>query len=125
MVVGADVKERLAKQRQLLNVRLGLDVASKIGLDFSGIFSNEDLTAPSSSVQDLPMKVEDNQTRVSAVSVYSSSSAQQTSSEVSSPFFFTETHQRSHLYSQRRLPQLERNEQGEKEGAAVFRKAEI
>lgn len=41
--LGVDIKERLAKQRQLLNVRLGLDVASKVGIDISGIFTNEDL----------------------------------------------------------------------------------
>lgn len=40
---GLDVKERLAKQRQILNSRLGLDVAQKTGIDISDIFSNEDL----------------------------------------------------------------------------------
>lgn len=54
----------MAKQRQLLNVRLGLDVASKIGIDFSGIFSNDDLTGTSSGVQELPIKTEDNHVRV-------------------------------------------------------------
>ena len=32
-------------QRRLVNQRLGLDVAEKLGIDTSGIFSNEDLTA--------------------------------------------------------------------------------
>lgn len=38
-----DIKERLAKQRQILNSRLGLDVASKTGMDLSELFTNEDL----------------------------------------------------------------------------------
>lgn len=38
-----DIKERLAKQRQILNSRLGLDVANKTGIDLSEIFTNEDL----------------------------------------------------------------------------------
>lgn len=38
-----DTKERMAKQRQLLNARLGFDVASKIGVDVSNLFSNDDL----------------------------------------------------------------------------------
>lgn len=54
-----DIKEKLAKQRQLLNVRLGLDVASKVGIDCSGLFSNEDLHQE----QDF-IKTEENNTRV-------------------------------------------------------------
>lgn len=42
--LGIDMKERLTKQRQLLNARLGLDGAASLGLDVSGIFTNEDLT---------------------------------------------------------------------------------
>ncbi|VEN44259.1 unnamed protein product [Callosobruchus maculatus] len=38
-----DPKERLAKQRQLLNARLGLDIAAKIAFDTATLFSNEDL----------------------------------------------------------------------------------
>ncbi|CAH2037027.1 unnamed protein product, partial [Iphiclides podalirius] len=38
-----DIKERLAKQRQQLNARLGLDVASKLGVDLTSVYSNEDL----------------------------------------------------------------------------------
>ncbi|CAK1596473.1 unnamed protein product [Parnassius mnemosyne] len=38
-----DIKERLAKQRQQLNSRLGLDVASKLGVDLTSVYSNEDL----------------------------------------------------------------------------------
>jgi hypothetical protein len=34
----------MARQRQVLNSRLGLDVAVKIGIDMSDIFSAEDLT---------------------------------------------------------------------------------
>lgn len=46
------MKERLAKQRQQLNSRLGLDVASSLGMDLSGAYSNDDLLpvkAPSKS----------------------------------------------------------------------------
>ncbi|CAH2106098.1 unnamed protein product [Euphydryas editha] len=39
----ADMKESLAKQRQQLNSRLGLDVASSLGMDLSGMYTNEDL----------------------------------------------------------------------------------
>lgn len=40
----------MAKQRQLLNARLGLDVAAKIGFDTSALFTNEDLiTSPDKS----------------------------------------------------------------------------
>ncbi|ENN71273.1 hypothetical protein HUJ04_007705 [Dendroctonus ponderosae] len=41
--MGLEVKERLAKQRQLLNSRLGLDVAAKIGFDTCSLFTTEDL----------------------------------------------------------------------------------
>ncbi|KAJ8949069.1 hypothetical protein NQ318_016971 [Aromia moschata] len=41
--LGTDVKERMAKQRQLLNARLGLDVAAQLGFDTSSLFSNDDL----------------------------------------------------------------------------------
>jgi hypothetical protein len=44
LLSGIDVREKLARQRQLLNARLGLDVAVKIGIDMSEIFSTEDLT---------------------------------------------------------------------------------
>lgn len=57
--LGIDIKERMAKQRQLLNARLGLDVASKIGIDVSGLFTTEDLTVPSVDVHN-QAKVEDN-----------------------------------------------------------------
>lgn len=40
---GLDTKEKMAKQRQLLNARLGLDVATKIGFDTNALFTNEDL----------------------------------------------------------------------------------
>ncbi|KAG1688012.1 TATA-binding protein-associated factor 172 [Nymphon striatum] len=40
---GMDAKEKLACQRQLLNKKLGLDVAEKMGIDTSDIFTNEDL----------------------------------------------------------------------------------
>lgn len=39
----ADIKERLAKQRQQLNARLGLDVASKLGMDLTSMYTNDDL----------------------------------------------------------------------------------
>ncbi|KAF7266582.1 hypothetical protein GWI33_020089 [Rhynchophorus ferrugineus] len=42
--IGLDIKERLARQRQLLNAKLGLNVAVKIGLDPFTLFSNEDLS---------------------------------------------------------------------------------
>ena len=41
---GIDIREKMARQRQVLNSRLGLDVAVKIGIDMSEIFSAEDLT---------------------------------------------------------------------------------
>ncbi|XP_048483011.1 TATA-binding protein-associated factor 172 isoform X2 [Plutella xylostella] len=45
-LTAADTKERLAKQRQQLNARLGLDVASSLGVDLSGVYTNEDLCCP-------------------------------------------------------------------------------
>ncbi|KAJ0177413.1 hypothetical protein K1T71_007422 [Dendrolimus kikuchii] len=39
----ADIKERLVKQRQQLNARLGLDVAANLGMDISSVYTNEDL----------------------------------------------------------------------------------
>lgn len=42
---GLDTKEKMAKQRQLLNARLGLDVAAKFGVDTNALFTNEDLIA--------------------------------------------------------------------------------
>ncbi|CAG9863360.1 unnamed protein product [Phyllotreta striolata] len=38
-----DVKQRMAKQRQQLNAKLGLNIAAQIGIDTSNIFTNEDL----------------------------------------------------------------------------------
>ncbi|KAL3274370.1 hypothetical protein HHI36_015768 [Cryptolaemus montrouzieri] len=40
---GGDAKEKLAKQRQILNSKLGLDAAAKLGIDTSSLFTNEDL----------------------------------------------------------------------------------
>lgn len=37
------MKECLAKQRQQLNSQLGLDVANSLGMDLSGMYTNEDL----------------------------------------------------------------------------------
>ncbi|XP_059051524.1 TATA-binding protein-associated factor 172 [Achroia grisella] len=39
----ADMKERLVKQRQQLNSRLGLDVAQQLGVDLTSVYTNEDL----------------------------------------------------------------------------------
>lgn len=50
----------MAKQRQLLNARLGLDVVSKIGIDVSGLFTTEDLTVPAADAHEIQAKVEDN-----------------------------------------------------------------
>ncbi|PSN34064.1 TATA-binding protein-associated factor 172, partial [Blattella germanica] len=41
---GTDIREKMARQRQLLNTRLGLDVAAKIGMDMTEFLSIEDLT---------------------------------------------------------------------------------
>ncbi|EFA08205.1 TATA-binding protein-associated factor 172-like Protein [Tribolium castaneum] len=38
-----DIREKMAKQRQILNARLGLEVAGRFGIDTSNLFSNEDL----------------------------------------------------------------------------------
>lgn len=62
--LGIDLKERMAKQRQLLNSRLGLDVVSKIGIDISGLFSNEDLVVAAPDAREF-IKTEDNAYRVS------------------------------------------------------------
>lgn len=43
IVMLADLREKLIRQRQLLNARLGLDIASKMGMDMSDVFSNDDL----------------------------------------------------------------------------------
>lgn len=43
LLQGVELKERLAKQRQQLNERLGLQVAASLGLDTSGLFTNQDL----------------------------------------------------------------------------------
>ncbi|CAB3253146.1 unnamed protein product [Arctia plantaginis] len=40
---GVETKERLAKQRQQLNARLGLDVAANLGVDLNSMYTNEDL----------------------------------------------------------------------------------
>ncbi|XP_049869451.1 TATA-binding protein-associated factor 172 isoform X2 [Pectinophora gossypiella] len=53
-VPAADMKERLAKQRQQLNARLGLDVACKLGVDLTSMYSNEDLCP----VKVQPVKIE-------------------------------------------------------------------
>lgn len=39
----ADMKDRLLKQRQQLNARLGLDMAQQLGVDLTSVYSNEDL----------------------------------------------------------------------------------
>ena len=36
-------KERLSQQRQLLNKRLGLDLAGNLGIDTGNLFNDEDL----------------------------------------------------------------------------------
>ncbi|KRT80629.1 HEAT domain-containing protein, partial [Oryctes borbonicus] len=56
--LGIDIKERMAKQRQLLNARLGLDVAANIGIDVSGLFTAEDLTVPSADVHENQTKID-------------------------------------------------------------------
>lgn len=40
-----DAKEKMAKQRQLLNARLGLELAASYGVDTNALFTNEDLIA--------------------------------------------------------------------------------
>lgn len=49
---GIDLKERMAKQRQILNARLGLDMASKFGVDIGDIYSNDDLVQSTTSVSE-------------------------------------------------------------------------
>ncbi|XP_049802115.1 TATA-binding protein-associated factor 172 [Schistocerca nitens] len=39
------MRERMAKQRQLLNARLGLDVSSRLGIDMEDLISAEDFSA--------------------------------------------------------------------------------
>lgn len=46
-----DSKERLAKQRQQLNARLGLDVAANLGVDLNSMYTNEDLCPLKPTVQ--------------------------------------------------------------------------
>ncbi|XP_060522113.1 TATA-binding protein-associated factor 172 [Cylas formicarius] len=55
--LGVDIKERMIKQRQLLNSKLGLDVAAKIGLDTSTLFSNEDLLTGKADSNDVTADV--------------------------------------------------------------------
>lgn len=57
--LGIDLKEKMAKQRQLLNARLGLDVVSNIGLDMSSLFTNEDF-AVNTETQDTQNKCDFN-----------------------------------------------------------------
>ncbi|ESO84153.1 hypothetical protein LOTGIDRAFT_155478 [Lottia gigantea] len=47
--IGIDDKEHLAQQRQLLNKRLGLDIAGNLGLDSNNLFNDEDLHIEHSS----------------------------------------------------------------------------
>lgn len=53
------MSERLAKQRQQLNARLGLDVAAELGVDLTAVYSNEDLC---------PAKTQQNKTEAARVS---------------------------------------------------------
>lgn len=46
-----DIKDRLANQRQRLNTQLGLDVASTLGMDLSGVYTNEDLCTVKTQVK--------------------------------------------------------------------------
>lgn len=57
--LGIDLKEKMAKQRQVLNARLGLDVVSKIGIDISGLFTNEDLLTPTPTTLEGDFKFEE------------------------------------------------------------------
>lgn len=50
----------MAKQRQLLNARLGLDVVSKIGIDVSGLFTTEDLIVAAPDAVEIQTKTENN-----------------------------------------------------------------
>ena len=49
--VGLDQKERLTRQKQLLNKRLGLDVAGGLGLTTEELFKEEDLLVTPSEDQ--------------------------------------------------------------------------
>ncbi|XP_073944853.1 histone acetyltransferase 1 [Choristoneura fumiferana] len=52
----ADINERLARQRQQLNARLGLDAASKLGMDLTAaLYTNEDLCPAKPTT---PIKIE-------------------------------------------------------------------
>lgn len=42
-LLGIDTKEKIAKQRQLLNARLGLDMVENFGVETNALFTNEDL----------------------------------------------------------------------------------
>ncbi|KAI8436267.1 hypothetical protein MSG28_004314 [Choristoneura fumiferana] len=53
---GTDINERLARQRQQLNARLGLDAASKLGMDLTAaLYTNEDLCPAKPTT---PIKIE-------------------------------------------------------------------
>lgn len=67
--LGIDLKERMAKQRQILNARLGLDVASKFGMNVSDIYTNEDLIPATLEVPDATNK-QDEVIRVVIVFLY-------------------------------------------------------
>ncbi|CAH1116110.1 unnamed protein product [Phaedon cochleariae] len=59
--IPVDSKEKMAKQRQLLNARLGLNVAANMGFDTSALFTNEDLVNNSNGTdQPLPDKIRKN-----------------------------------------------------------------
>lgn len=47
IVVGLDQKERLVRQRQILNKRLGLELAGSLGMETGDLFTDEDLLAHS------------------------------------------------------------------------------
>ena len=57
----------MARQRQLLNARLGLDMAAKMGIDVSDIVSNEDLIIP--GTPDTGYKSDDT-LKVSSILIY-------------------------------------------------------
>lgn len=61
---GIDNKEKMAKQRQMLNARLGLDVAAKLGMDTTSLFSNDDLAANNGKLENLSNNID---LRVSAL----------------------------------------------------------
>lgn len=64
--LGIDVKEKLAKQRQMLNARLGLDIAANCGVDVTGLFTNEDLMDDTSAgvAGNLKMEVVDDRVSI-------------------------------------------------------------